>query len=219
MRSLCLISVLATAVLAVNPRVPVQARRAELATPDIITRASGQSYNCSRIGAGNAGSTAGQVIIQRLYAAMLIRFRATTTDSLTGALSSIKIDPDGSCKSSMTIQSGSCAGYCEVRNYYFYGEEVPYSPFTACRVGDKCDIDGTYSAAITQSFSFNVGAGINTKRDVTAAPAAVLKGAFNIVGLISYRWGRDANGLQGASYTYQTVKTTSHGNGEITTDC
>ena len=81
----------------------------------------------------------------------------------------------------MSIQHGKCAGYCEVRNYYIYGQEVEYAPFTHCEQGGQCAIDDSLSATITESFSFNVGATLNTKRDVENAPEAVLKGAFNIV--------------------------------------
>jgi hypothetical protein len=102
-----------------------------------------------------------------------------------------KIDADGSCASSMQIIRGACAGYCEVRNYYFYGQEVPFTPLTTCQEGKECSIDNSYTATITQTFEFNGDVGLNTKRsighprhvqrDAEAAPEALLMGAFNLV--------------------------------------
>jgi len=102
-----------------------------------------------------------------------------------------KIDADGSCASSMQIIHGACAGYCEVRNYYFYGQEVPFTPLTTCQEGKQCSIDNSYTATVTQTFEFNVGADLNTKRSIDhprhvqrgagSAPEALLEGAFNLV--------------------------------------
>lgn len=102
-----------------------------------------------------------------------------------------KIDADGSCASSMQIINGACAGYCEVRNYYFYGQEVPFTPLTTCQEGKECSIDNSYTATVTQTFEFNVGVGLNSKRSIDhprhvqrgagSAPEALLKGAFNLV--------------------------------------
>src|SRR6266511_4217530 len=105
------------------------------------------------------------------------------------------LDPDESCKSSMRIFKGACAGYCEVRNYYFYGQEVPFQPLSNCRANEPCSIQASQSATLTQTFEFNVGAGLNTKRSVkgsefwprseTETPQDILKCAFNIVRTIA----------------------------------
>jgi hypothetical protein len=91
----------------------------------------------------------------------------------------------------MQIIHGACAGYCEVRNYYFYGKEVPFTPLTTCQEGKECSIDNSYTATVIQTFEFNVGAAVDTKRsidhprhvqrDAGSAPEALLEGAFNLV--------------------------------------
>jgi hypothetical protein len=101
-----------------------------------------------------------------------------------------KLDADGSCKSSMSVIQGACAGYCEVRNYYFYGQEVPFSPPATCTKNITCAIDKSYTATLTQTYTFNVGVGLKAERSLNnphiprgaePAPEALLKGAFDLV--------------------------------------
>jgi hypothetical protein len=100
------------------------------------------------------------------------------------------MDADGTCKSSMKIIDGACAGYCEVRNYYFYGKEVHFTPMTTCQQGKTCSIDQSYTATITETFSFNLGLSLkaerslnnpHVQRDAEPAPESLLKGAFDLV--------------------------------------
>lgn len=92
-----------------------------------------------------------------------------------------KIDADGSCASSMQPHAGSCAGYCEVRNYYFYGRETPFKPSTLCTQNIDCTVTDTYTATVSQSFSFNVDATLNIKRSESSDAKSTLEGAFDIV--------------------------------------
>lgn len=101
-----------------------------------------------------------------------------------------QLDADGTCKSSMKIIHGACAGYCEVRNYYFYGREVPFNPIASCQEGITCEVTKSYTATVTQTFTFNVGVGLKAERSLNnphiqraeeSAPEALLKGAFDLV--------------------------------------
>ena len=75
----------------------------------------------------------------------------------------------------MEIIDGTCAGYCEVRNYYFYGQEVRSSPGETCRMGEQCQIQLGFQIAVEQQFQFNIGLNSLGGED------DVLKGAFDLV--------------------------------------
>ena len=66
MQVLWLVSILITVVLAIDPRVLDQLRAVGLPSRTIEKRVSGQHFNCSEIGAGNTGSSAGQVVTHHL---------------------------------------------------------------------------------------------------------------------------------------------------------
>lgn len=90
---------------------------------------------------------------------------------------------------------GECSAYCEVRNYFTYGQEVPF-PSAACDSNDPCSIGTTHTVTVTQSFSFNLGGDIGTKRSVENVSLTarddepddpiedILKATFNAVRLI-----------------------------------
>ena len=116
-----------------------------------------------------------------------------------------KLDSDGSCTSHMKQDVGSqtCSGYCEIKNSYHYGQEVPFNEFSSCRANEPCTFTSTDSLTITQTYTFNMGVTI-PKRDLDSNNALVA------------RENPDEGGLQvgfdaGASYSWSTAKTSSTG--------
>ena len=101
------------------------------------------------------------------------------------------MDSDQTCTSSMKISNGNCAGYCEVRNTFFYGKEVAFAPLAHCSADETCSIQSSQSSTITQTYTFNVDAGLSSRSVeddslVTRgddAPEDLLKAAFNAVSL------------------------------------
>ena len=103
------------------------------------------------------------------------------------------MDSTGSCKDSLQpfLDDGICTGYCEVKNTWFYGKEVPITEYSSCRAFESCTYTTSNSITVSQSFSFNVGASLGQRSlDSDAvegelekrenAPSG-LKAGFNIV--------------------------------------
>jgi hypothetical protein len=90
-----------------------------------------------------------------------------------------------------TAVGGECSACCEVRNYFSYGQEVPFASKTCQNDDPNCTIDITHSVTVTQTFSFNLGADVGTKRSAEDAfltarddPVEdILKATFNAVRL------------------------------------
>lgn len=103
-----------------------------------------------------------------------------------------RMDASGSCKGSLQVQVESsgydCTGYCEVRNYFTYNQEIVFTEFYQCGANEPCTFTSTDTLTVTQTFEFNIGAGLAKrsdddgiiKRDDDAAES-VLKPSFNLV--------------------------------------
>ena len=94
------------------------------------------------------------------------------------------MDAEGSCKSSITLTTYGCAGYCEVKNYFFYGNEVHISEFSECRQQQACTYTTTNTLTITQTFEFNLAAGLgkrNGGEDLSKRESEALKPSFDLV--------------------------------------
>ena len=109
------------------------------------------------------------------------------------------MDDKGSCQDALqNVDESNCAGYCEVKNTWFYGEEVPIKEFSSCRADSPCEYTTTDTITVTQTFAFNVDAGLAKRSDdpdddtanVTALAKrddeGVLKPSFNLVSLFPF---------------------------------
>ena len=124
------------------------------------------------------------------------------------------MSPDGSCDNGLDLTNGEdssyCAGYCEVKNAFFYGAEVVFTEFAGCRANSPCTFTSTKSLTITQTWTFNADLTTSFKHKKDEIPEATrtvndkrqeegdsggLEGSFNL----------------GASYSYSTAKTSSTG--------
>ena len=105
------------------------------------------------------------------------------------------MDSSGSCKGSLQLDINNkiCAGYCEVKNTWFYGKEVPITEFSSCRANEPCTYTTTNTITVSQSFAFNAGASLG-KRSLDSGEdkekvefvkrgdaLAGLKAGFNVV--------------------------------------
>jgi hypothetical protein len=83
------------------------------------------------------------------------------------------MDSDGACRSNMRLGTTNvpagdipyCASYCEVRNYFFYDREVPFTEFSSCRANEQCSFSSSHAVTITKTYDFNANVGLK-KRDV-----------------------------------------------------
>lgn len=94
------------------------------------------------------------------------------------------MDSDGNCKAALKDAGDYCSAYCEVRNYYFYGQEIVITEFPGCRANSKCTFTTTDTIQVTQTFSFNVGASPAKRSENSLEKrdgAAALKFGFNLV--------------------------------------
>ncbi|MDI1493624.1 MAG: hypothetical protein OHK93_005920, partial [Ramalina farinacea] len=103
------------------------------------------------------------------------------------------MDDKGSCQDALkNVDESHCSGYCEVKNTWFYGQEVVIKEFSSCRADSPCEYTTTNTITVTQTFAFNVDAGLAKRSDdgeddtvnVTAFAKrddeGVLKPSFNI---------------------------------------
>jgi hypothetical protein len=88
----------------------------------------------------------------------------------------------------MTTAVGLCSAYCEVRNFFTWGQEIPTG--VTCQADDPtCGISESASFSITQSYSFNIGGTVDTKRSENSSwllareetTADILEATFNLV--------------------------------------
>jgi hypothetical protein len=113
------------------------------------------------------------------------------TNKPGGCPGGLQMTSTGSCPLSFgNSGSTSCQSYCEVKDSFFYGQEVPFSEFSGCREDQECSFTSTKSLSITQTWSFNMGGGLG---DIGSEDD--IKGAFDF----------------GASYSYSTTQTTATG--------
>lgn len=104
------------------------------------------------------------------------------------------LDADGGCSSSLNLGTGSiCASYCEVRTSWQYGPEIPFPSGGYCGQNDPCTATNTFSVALSETYTFNAGFSLSTKkRDVEAGgeifqlakrddAEAAVKASFDIV--------------------------------------
>lgn len=94
----------------------------------------------------------------------------------------------GSCQDALkNVDETHCSAYCEVKNTWFYGQEVPIKEFSSCRADSPCEYTTTDTITVTQTFAFNVDAGLAKRSDDADTSLAkrddegVLKPSFNIV--------------------------------------
>jgi hypothetical protein len=80
-----------------------------------------------------------------------------------------------------------CSAYCEVRNYFFYGQEVLFTEFSGCRVDSACSFTSTKALTISQSHAFNLAAPIASRSEYSPLSerqddrTSILEFGFNIV--------------------------------------
>lgn len=102
----------------------------------------------------------------------------------------------GSCQDALkNVDESHCSAYCEVKNTWFHGQEVPIKEFSSCRANSPCEYTTTDTITVTQSFAFNVNAGLAKRShdaddetgNVTTlgkrGEEGVLKPSFNLVRL------------------------------------
>lgn len=88
--------------------------------------------------------------------------------------------------------AAACSAYCEIRNYFSYGQEVPYPDISSCNAGDECSITATHSVSISQTFGFDITGAANLgkrdniedllfAREDAAEIETILTSAFNLV--------------------------------------
>lgn len=86
----------------------------------------------------------------------------------------------------MTVRGAYCSGYCELATQFFYGKEVPFSPAAHCSAKESCSVQASDSVTITQTYTFNVGATLETRSQegdslVQRDATSTLKAAFDAV--------------------------------------
>ena len=88
-----------------------------------------------------------------------------------------------------------CSQYCEVKLTWFYGKEVPFANAGCSATDDSCAISNSFSASVSNSFTFNVGFSVGNKRELSSrdgnpAPEkpglAAIKASFNVGA--SWQW-------------------------------
>lgn len=90
----------------------------------------------------------------------------------------------------MTTAVGLCSAYCEVRNSFTWGQEIPTG--VSCFANDTtCSLSQSLSVSVTQTFSFNIGGAVSAKRSENSSlllpreeeTASLLQNSFNLVRL------------------------------------
>ena len=189
MAAFAVFGLLLTSVAAIDPRVAAVLKRSDATlTPPSIARRSSGCPNINPVG----GSTPGVVSLtcpSNIYKSKsLIGVHQSYINGAPDGCPIVHaLDSDMTCTSSMTISDGSCAGYCEMRNFFFYGKEVPFAPVAHCSTDEVCAIQTSQSATLEQTYTFNLGATLGQRSENASeltergddAPEALLKAAFN----------------------------------------
>ena len=78
-----------------------------------------------------------------------------------------QLDADGGCTSGFDVSTAGsyCTSYCEIKNSYFYGQEVPFTQYGSCAANEGCSFTSSDALTITQSYAINVGIKLG-KRDL-----------------------------------------------------
>ena len=118
-----------------------------------------------------------------------------------------KLDADGSCASHFNADTPSdfCVAYCEVKNSYFYGQEIPFNEFSSCRANEPCTFTSTDALTITQTYTFNTGISLKKRDQDQELNDTLVKRDDDLLG--GLKIGFNA----GASYSWSTATTTSTG--------
>ncbi len=93
----------------------------------------------------------------------------------------------------------TCFAYCETEVQFFYGPENVFTQFPQCRANEACSFTTTDTKTVTNSYSFNLGAGLKTRSIldtlVEREDESVLKPTFDLVSMAHGRWTRFGDGI------------------------